>query len=47
LAAAGIPPETVDTVVLTHAHPDHFGGTLTAEPGRLIFQRPVLFCDLS
>src|SRR5262245_14333528 len=29
LAAAGIAPETVETVVLTHAHPDHIGGTLT------------------
>jgi glyoxylase-like metal-dependent hydrolase (beta-lactamase superfamily II) len=47
LAAAGIAPETVDTVVLTHAHPDHIGGTLTDEPGRLIVQPPVLFCDLS
>jgi glyoxylase-like metal-dependent hydrolase (beta-lactamase superfamily II) len=29
LTAAGIARETVDTVVLTHAHPDHIGGTLT------------------
>jgi glyoxylase-like metal-dependent hydrolase (beta-lactamase superfamily II) len=29
LTAAGIASETADTVVLTHAHPDHIGGNLT------------------
>jgi glyoxylase-like metal-dependent hydrolase (beta-lactamase superfamily II) len=28
LEATGIEPSTVDTVVVTHAHPDHVGGTL-------------------
>jgi glyoxylase-like metal-dependent hydrolase (beta-lactamase superfamily II) len=30
LEMAGIRPRDVDTVVLSHAHPDHIGGTLTA-----------------
>ena len=33
LKAAGIQPETIDTVFITHAHPDHVGGTLD-ENGR-------------
>jgi glyoxylase-like metal-dependent hydrolase (beta-lactamase superfamily II) len=30
LRALGIPPEAIDTVVLTHGHPDHIGGTIDA-----------------
>jgi glyoxylase-like metal-dependent hydrolase (beta-lactamase superfamily II) len=36
LEAAGIEPATVDTVIITHAHPDHVGGTLD-EGGALVF----------
>lgn len=35
LAATGVSPEDVDTVLLTHCHPDHIGGLLDAE------KRPV------
>lgn len=36
LTAAGIAPEDIDIVILTHGHPDHIGGNTDAE-GKLAF----------
>ena len=42
LEAAGIAPATVDTVIITHAHPDHVGGTLD-DDGALVFDAPGMW----
>ncbi len=36
LKTEGIEPEDIDTVILTHGHPDHIGGNTDSE-GRLVF----------
>jgi glyoxylase-like metal-dependent hydrolase (beta-lactamase superfamily II) len=36
LEMAGVRPRDIDTVILTHAHPDHIGGTIGAG-GRAVF----------
>ncbi len=36
LGRAGIAPDTIDTVVITHAHPDHIGGNTNGD-GRAAF----------
>jgi glyoxylase-like metal-dependent hydrolase (beta-lactamase superfamily II) len=36
LQATGISPESIDTVIFTHAHPDHIGRNINSE-GKLNF----------
>lgn len=37
LAVAGIPPASIDLVVLTHGHPDHLGGLVHPKNGAPVF----------
>lgn len=36
LAAAGVAPDSIETVLLTHLHPDHAGGLLAGMASRPI-----------
>jgi glyoxylase-like metal-dependent hydrolase (beta-lactamase superfamily II) len=42
LAAAGIDPKSIDTVLLTHMHPDHSAGLTDMSDGRLLFPNAEL-----
>jgi glyoxylase-like metal-dependent hydrolase (beta-lactamase superfamily II) len=43
LAAAGIKPEQITGIILTHAHADHFGGLLDATTKEPVFKNAKLF----
>jgi len=42
LATLGIDPNAVDVIAMTHLHPDHFGGLLTAD-AKLAFPNAAIF----
>jgi glyoxylase-like metal-dependent hydrolase (beta-lactamase superfamily II) len=42
MAKAGIAPESIDRIFISHAHPDHVGGALNNE-GELIFTNATYF----
>src|ERR1700729_1029781 len=42
LAGAGIDPKSIDTVLLTHMHPDHSAGLTEMPSGRLLFPNAEL-----
>jgi len=42
LTALGIDPAAVDVIAMTHLHPDHFGGLLTAD-AKLAFPNAAMF----
>lgn len=42
IAAAGYKPEDVDTILLTHMHPDHIGG-ITNDKGEALFPNAIVW----
>ena len=45
LKAAGVEPGAIDTVIISHAHPDHHGGMLTAEGGLAFPKARILITE--
>ena len=41
LAAAGVSPDAVDIIVITHPHPDHIPGLLTGD-GKMLFKNAIV-----
>jgi Zn-dependent hydrolases, including glyoxylases len=45
MAAAGIDPEEIDTVLLTHCHPDHSNGLTDAKTGARVFPNATVILN--
>jgi len=43
MAAVGVTPEQISAIFISHAHPDHVGGLIDAQSGRLLFPQAKHF----